>query len=236
MARIQEQDYEARSEGRLTGKALQGITTIEVQKYNIDYDRIIDDELSIRAHRVLEDAREYAFEVTRHVMQRANQRYGGSTTLGNEVGLRILRPRDMVRQTAGTPVAAQLANSWQFTWGGPGALDAFGEAADATEQVNLGDQSDAEAHVIIGWSSNHPAPKTEAVQALKFNRTMFAQPLIWDAVVEGRGGSRVIEANPWFVGFPGETYQFSVRNFAAGADVFRALGLYMSIGTNLRTL
>jgi hypothetical protein len=236
MARISEQDYPAESEGQLTGKALQGITQSEVRRFNLDFDRLIDDELSLRAQRILENAREYAFEVTRHVMQRANQRYGGTLALGNEVGLRLLRPLDLVRQTAGTPVGDQTAHSWQFSWGAVGVRDAFGEAADDTQQVNLDDQSNAEAHLIVGWTNNHAAPKTEAIQSQRFNRTNVAQPLPWDAVVDGRGGIKVIEANPWFAAFPGETYQYSVRTFAAGADVLRALGVYMSIGTNLRTL
>jgi hypothetical protein len=236
MARIEERDYQAESSGEFTGRALQAIPRNQVVAFNRDYDRLIDEELSARAARFLEMGREVSFELTRHVMNRANQNYGGSLASGDEVGIRLIRPRDMVRQTAGTPVAAQTANSWQFTWAGPGVLDAFGEAADATQQVNLGDQSNAEAMLIVGWSNDHPAPKTEAIQASKFNRNMVAQALPWDVLTSERASIRVMEANPWFVALPGETFQFSVRNFATGEDVLRPLGTWVQTGTQLRTL
>ena len=94
MARIQEQDYAEESRGVLTGRQLRSISSEEVQLFNLDYDRLLDQEQSARARRILEAAREYAFELTRHVMQRGNQRYGGSTAEGDEIGIRLLRPGD----------------------------------------------------------------------------------------------------------------------------------------------
>ena len=230
MARIAEQDYAAVDKGEQTGRSLREISQAEVQLFNLDYDRLVDEELSTRVKRILEEAREYAFELTRHVMHRANQRYGGGTTLGNEIGIRITRPDDM---EMGVAVPTGTPDSWLFTWTATGDQDAFGTAAN---EVDLADQSDAEALLIVGWTTNHPSPKTESLQATKFNRELFVQPLPWDAVAEERGGIKVIEANPWFVAFPGERFTFDVNVFATGPDVLRAVGLFISIGSTLRTM
>ena len=66
------------------------------------------------------------------------------------------------------------------------------------------DNSVAESLLIVSWTTNHGAPKTESLQATQFNRDMFVQPLPWDAVSDERGNLKVVEANPWFVAFPGE--------------------------------
>ena len=230
MARIAEQDYAAVDKGENTGRSLREINQAEVELFNLDYDRLIDNELSQRVNRILEDAREYAFELTRHVMHRANQRYGGSTNLGNEIGVRILRPDDM---EMGVAVPTGTADSWLFTWLATGDQDVFGTAPD---EVDLADQSDAEALLIVAWTTNHPSPKTESLQATKFNREMFVQPLAWDAIAEERGGIKVVEANPWFVAFPGERFTFDTNVFATGPDVLRAVGVFVSIGSTLRTM
>jgi hypothetical protein len=230
MARIQEQDYAEESRGALTGRQLRSISSEEVQLFNLDYDRLIDQEQSSRARRILETARDYAFELTRHVMQRANQRYGGSTAEGDEIGIRLLRPDDL---EMGVAVATGTPDSWQFTWTGTGDQDVFGTGANP---IDMGDQSQAESVLIVAWSTNHPSPKTESVQATKFTRDLFVQPLPWDVVAEERGGVKVVEANPWFVAFPGEQFSYDANVFATGDDVVRALGIYVSIGTNLRTM
>jgi len=230
MARIEEKDYAEESRGALTGRQMRSISSEEVQLFNLDYDRLIDQEQSGRARRVLETAREYAFELTRHVMQRANQRYGGSTAEGDEVGIRLLRPDDL---EMGVAVATGTADSWQFNWTATGKQDVFGTAANP---IDLGDQSQAESVLIMAWSSGHPAPKTESVQATKFTRDLFVQPLPWDLVADDRGGVKVVEANPWFVAFPGEQFTYDTNVFATGDDMLRAVGIYVSIGTNLRTM
>lgn len=230
MARIAEQDYAQASTGPLTGKELQSISTGGAQAFNTDYDRLVDQEITVRAKRALEDARELAFEMTRHVMQRANQNFGGSLAEGNEVGIRQIRPVDL---EMGVAVATGLANSFQFTWVATTAQDLYGTTGDP---INMGDQSTAESLLIVAYSTNHPSPKTEAVQYTKFARALFVQPLPWDEIGDTRGGVKVVEANPWFLAFPGEEFTADVRVFATGADVLRAIGVYISIGNNLRTL
>ena len=230
MARIVEQDFAAQDKGENTGRAQREISAAEVQLFNLDYDRLIDNELTTRVNRILEDAREYVFELTRHVMDRANQRYGGSTNLGDEVGIRMIRPDDL---EMGVTVATGTADSWLFTWVGTGGQDLFGTDANP---VNLADQADAESLLIVAWTSNHPAPKTESIQARKFTRDMQVQPLPWDLVVDGRGGIKVVEANPWFVAFPGEDFEFDTNVFAVGADLLRAVGVFVTVGSQLRTI
>lgn len=230
MARIVEQDYAAQDKGENTGRAQREISQAEVQLFNLDYDRLIDNELTTRVNRILEDAREYVFELTRHVMDRANQRYGGSTNLGDEVGIRMIRPADM---EMGVAVATGTTDSWLFTWTATGDQDLYGTAADP---VNLLDNADAESILIVAWTTNHPSPKTESIQATKFTRAMQVQPLPWDVVGEERGGVRVIEANPWFVAFPGEDFEFNTNVFVTGDDVVRAVGVFATVGSLLRTV
>jgi hypothetical protein len=163
-------------------------------------------------------------------MRRANQRYGGSLTEGNEIGIRLLRPDDM---EMGVAVATGAADSWQFAWTALGDQDIFRTAGNP---IDLGDQSNTEGFLVVAWSTYHPAPKSESLQATKFTRDLFVQPLPWDMMTDDRGGVKVLEANPWFVAFPGETFTFDVNVFATGADVLRAIGVYVSIGSNLRTM
>ena len=126
MARIVEQDFAEGDRGPLTGRTQRAIETVEVQQFNLDYDRLLDDGLSARAMEILESAREYVFELARHVMDRANQRYGGSTTLGDEIGIRMIRPNDM---EMGNVVATGTLNTWEFTWVAIGDQDIFGTVA-----------------------------------------------------------------------------------------------------------
>lgn len=230
MVRIVEEDKSAQSNGPLTGRALQAIREEEVVQYNIDYDRLVDEELSSRAARFLEMGREMTFELTRHVMQRANQLYGGSLSSGDEIGIRMVRPNDMEQALA---VATGLADSWQFTWVAISTQDLFGTAGNP---VTLGDDSTAESIIIVGWSTNHPAPKTEAIQATKFGRALYVQPLPWDMLAAERDAVKVMEANPWFVAFPGETFEFDTNVFVIGADVLRAVGVFIANGTEMRRL
>jgi hypothetical protein len=231
MARIAEQDFSEADKGERTGRTQRAISSDEVRLYNLDYDRLLDDGLSARASDILESAREYVFELVRHVMDRANQRYGGSTSLGDEIGIRMLRPDDL---GMGANPATGLADSWEFTWVALAAQDIFG--ATTPNQVVLGDNALAEAHLIVAWTTNHPSPKTEAIQASKFGRAMVVQPLPWDVVVDGRGGIKVIEASPWFAAFPGENYEIDVNVHTVGTDVLRALGVTTVPGVNLRTM
>ncbi len=230
MARIQEEERQTESTGPITGRELQAITAGETQAFNIDYDRLLDEERSIRTARILEAARDTAFELTRHVMDRANQIYGGSLASGDEIGIRLIRPDDV---EMGVAVATGLADSFQFTWVATANQDIFGTAGNP---VNLADTATAESILIVGWATNHPAPKTESIQGTKFTRTLFVQPLPWDMLTQGRGGVQVIEANPWFVGFPGENFTFDVNVHTIGADVFRPVGVWITVGTLLRTL
>lgn len=230
MARVEERDYEANETGDITGKRLRAMRKGEVQGYNRDYDRLVDSALTVRADRMLEDARAVAFELTRHVMERANQNYGGSLAEGNEIGIRLLRPDDL---EMGVAVATGTADSWEFTWVATGDQDVFGTAGDV---IDLGDQSDAESILIVAWSTNHPSPKTESIQATKFGRDLFVQPFPWDLITDARGAVKTVEANPWFVAFPGEDFTFDVNVFVTGDDVLRAVGVYISIGDNLRTM
>ena len=133
MARVEERDYEANETGDITGKRLRAMRKGEVQGYNRDYDRLVDSALTVRADRMLEDARAVAFELTRHVMERANQNYGGSLAEGNEIGIRLLRPDDL---EMGVAVATGTADSWEFTWVATGDQDVFGTAGDV---IDLGD-------------------------------------------------------------------------------------------------
>ena len=230
MARIPEQDYSEQSTGEQTGRTQQAMTQPEVEQFNLDYDRMMDEERSIRSSRILEDGRILAFELTRHVMDRANQLYGGSLSSGDEIGIRLLRPDDLEMAVA---VATGLADSWEFTWVATANQDLFGTAGNP---INMADNATAEAILIVGWSTNHPSPKTESIQATKFTRTLFVQPLPWDMLTQARGGVQVIEANPWFVGFPGESFTFDVNVHTIGTDVFRAVGVWITVGTLLRTM
>lgn len=230
MATIEVRDYERESNGTITRKELQAIPAADVQSFNRDYNRLIDEELSSRAARFLEMAREAQFEITRHVMARSNQIYGGALASGDEIAIQLIRPDHM---EMGLTLATGLADSWQFTWVATGDQDMFGTAADP---INPQDNSSAEAILIVGWSTNHPAPKTEAVQATKFGRDLFVQPLAWDLVAAERDGVKVIEANPWFLGLPGETFEIDVNVFVTGADVLRALGIWCGIGTDARDI
>ena len=230
MARIAEQDFSEADKGERTGRTQRAISADEVRLYNLDYDRLLDDGLSARANDILESAREYAFELIRHVMDRANQRFGGSTALGDEIGIRMLRPDDL---EMGVAVATGLADAWEFTWVALAAQDIFGTVGNP---VTLADNALAEAHLIVAWTTNHPSPKTEAMQATKFGRAMVVQPLSWDVVVDGRGGIKVVEASPWFAAFPGETYEFDTNVHTIGTDVLRALGVTAVPGTNMRTI
>jgi hypothetical protein len=230
MARIAEQDYGSEASGPITGRSLQAIPADQVRNFNRDYDRLIDEELSARAARFLEMGREASFELTRHVMNRANQNYGGSLASGDEIGIRLIRPVDL---DMGVNVATGTANSWLFTWAAAAAQDLFGDACDP---IILGDNALAEGILIVGWTTNHPAPKTESIRANKFERDLVAQALPWDLLANERGAIKVMEANPWFMGLPGERCRFETRVFATGDDVFRALGTWITIGSNLRTL
>lgn len=231
MVAITEESREKESTGPLTGRELQAISAREIQTFNLDYNRLLDEERSIRTARILESAREMAFEIMRHTMDRANQIYGGSLASGDEIGIRLIRPDDM---EMGANPATGLADSWEFTWVALAAQDVFGAAAP--NDIDLADNAGAEAILIVGWSTNHPSPKTESIQGTKFTRDLFVQPLPWDMLTQGRGGIQVIEANPWFVGFPGETFTFDVNVHTVGTDVLRPVGIWMTIGTNLRTM
>ncbi|HLF05313.1 MAG TPA: hypothetical protein VI855_08865 [Dehalococcoidia bacterium] len=55
-------------------------------------------------------------------------------------------------------------------------------------------------------------------------------------MAEERGGIKVIEANPWFMAFPGERFTFDANVFATGADVLRAVGVFIAIGSTLRPM
>jgi hypothetical protein len=230
MAKIAEQDFSEADKGERTGRTQRAISSDEVRLFNLDYDRLLDDGLSARANDILESAREYVFELVRHVMDRANQRFGGSTALGDEIGIRMLRPDDEEMAVA---VATGLADSWEFTWVAIAVQDFFGSAANP---VGLGDNALAEAHLIVAWTTNHPSPKTEAIRGNKFGRAMVVQPLPWDIVVDGRGGVKVIEASPWFAAFPGEEYHFDGNVHTIGTDVLRALGVTAVPGLNLRAM
>lgn len=230
MATITEETRAKESTGPLTGRELQAISSEEIGVYNIDYNRMMDEERSVRTARILEDGREIAFELTRHVMDRANQSYGGSLSSGDEIGIRLIRPDDMEH---GANPATGLADSWQFTWVALGDQDLFGAAG---EEVDLADNATAESILIVGWSTDHPAPKTESIQGTKFTRDLFVQPLPWDMLTDARGGVKVIEANPWFVGFPGEQFTFDVNVHTVGADVLRPVGVWITVGTLLRTM
>ena len=230
MVAITEETRAKESSGPLTGRELQGITDEEIRVFNLDYNRIMDEERSIRSARILEDGRELGFELVRHVMDRANQRYGGSLSSGDEIGIRLIRPDDLEQAVA---VATGLADSFQFTWVATANQDIFGTAGNP---INLADNATAESILIVGWSTDHPAPKTESIQGTKFTRTLFVQPLPWDLLTDARGGVKVIEANPWFVGFPGETFTFDVNVHTVGADVLRAVGVWITVGTLLRTM
>lgn len=228
MARIEERDYDRESNGPVTRKELAAITAPEVRVFNRDYDRLIDEELSARAARILELARETQFEVTRHVMSRANQTYGGALASGDEIALQLLRPDHL---EMGVAVATGLADSWQFTWVATAGQDVFGTAANP---IDPRDTTIAEAILIVGWSTNHPAPKTESIQSTKFGRPLYVQPLGWDLVAAERDSVKVIEANPWFVALPGENFTIDANVFVTGADVFRALGIWTGVGTLAR--
>ncbi len=230
MVRIAEQDHPEESTGRQTGRTQQAITQTEVEQFNLDYDRLLDEERSIRTARILESGREMAFELTRHVMDRANQLYGGSLSSGDEIGIRLIRPDDL---EMGVTLATGLADSWQFIWVALAGQDLYGTAGDP---IDMADNATAESILIVGWSTNHPSPKTESIQATKFTRTLFVQPLPWDMLTQARGGVQVIEANPWFVAFPGETFTFDINVHTIGNDVFRAVGVWITVGTLLRTL
>ncbi|MFQ6030620.1 MAG: hypothetical protein ACE5Q6_24375, partial [Dehalococcoidia bacterium] len=223
-----ERDYERESNGAITRKELAAIPQQDVRTFNRDYDRLIDEELSARAARFLEMAREAEFEVVRHVMARANQNYGGALASGDEIAIQLLRPDHM---EMGVAVATGTADSWLFTWTATGDQDLFGTTANP---INPQDNANAEAILIVGWTTNHPSPKTEAVQATKFGRDLFVQPLGWDLVAAERDNVKVIEANPWFLGLPGETFEIDVNVFVTGADVLRALGVWCGIGTDAR--
>ena len=95
MVRVEERDYASDDRGDLTGKSQREMSQSEVELYNLDYDRLSDNEVNVRLNRILEDAREYFFECTRHVMERANQRFGGATALGDEIGIQLIRPDHM---------------------------------------------------------------------------------------------------------------------------------------------
>ena len=231
MATIEVRDYERESNGAITRKELQAIPAADVASFNRDYNRLIDEELSSRAARFLEMAREAQFEITRHVMARSNQIYGGALSSGDEIAIQLLRPDHM---EMGLIVTTGLADSWQFIWTATGDQDLFG--ATAGDEINPQDNSDAESILIVGWSTNHPAPKTEAIQATKFGRDLFVQPLAWDLVAAERDGVKVIEANPWFLGLPGENFEIDVNVFVTGADVLRALGIWCGIGTDARSM
>lgn len=230
MVRITEQDYPSEATGALTGKALQAMSAEEVVQYNIDYDRLMDEEESMRAARFLEMGRETFFELTRHIMSRANQQYGGSLSSGDEIGIRMIRPDDM---EMGVTVTTGLANSWQFTWDTLNVDDIFGTAGDP---INLADDSDAEGLLIVAWSNNHPAPKIEAIRGNKFGRALYVHPLPWDLLAAERGEVKVMEANPWFIAFPGEDFHYDGNIFATGADVLRAVGVFVGPGTEIRAL
>ncbi len=233
MARIDERDYEAESPGPLTGRALKEMATAEVQLFNLDYDRIIDMEQSQRLDRIFEDDREYVFELTRHVMERANQRFGGSTAQGDEVGIRTIRPADMETDPSNpNAVPTGFLNRFDRTWAGTGDQDLFGTA---NNPVNMRDNADAESIYIIAWTTDHPAPKTESVQGRKFNRDFFVQPLPWDSVAEERGNIKVIEASPKQVVFAGENIQINTVVQVVGTDVLRPVGVFIATGTELRT-
>ena len=230
MVRIAEEDKAAESNGPLTGRALQAISRGEVEQFNIDYDRLVDEELSTRAARFLEMGREMCFEITRHVMERANQLYGGSLASGDEIAIQLLRPDHL---EMGVALATGNADSWQFTWVATGDQDLFGTAADP---INPQDTSSAEGILIVAWSTNHPAPKTEALQATKFGRDLYVQPLAWDLLAAERDGVKVLEANPWFVAFPGETFTLDINVFATGADLLRAVGVWSGVGSDARSM
>lgn len=230
MVRIAEQDYPSEANGSLTGKQLQAMSQEEVRQFNIDYDRLMDEEESMRAARFLEMGRETFFELTRHIMNRANQQFGGSLASGDEIGLRLLRPDDL---EMGVTVATGTADSWLFTWTATGTQDFFGTAGDP---VNLLDDSNAEGLLIVGWSTNHPAPKTEAIRGNKFGRALYVHPLPWDLLANERGEVKVMEANPWFIAFPGEDFHYDGNVFVTGADVLRAVGIFVGPGTEIRTM
>ncbi len=230
MVRIAEQDYPAEANGALTGRTLQAIPQESVVQFNIDYDRLMDEEESMRASRLLEMGRETFFELTRHVMDRANQLYGGSLASGDEIGIRMLRPDDL---EMGVAVATGLADSWQFTWTATGTQDIFGSAANP---VNLLDNALAEGLLIVGWSTNHPAPKSEAIRGNKFGRALYVHPLPWDLLAAERGDVKVMEANPWFIAFPGEDFHYDGNVFVTGTDVVRAIGVFAAPGTEIRTM
>lgn len=230
MARIVEQNYAENDKGSRTGRTQRAISESEVNLFNIDYDRLLDDSLSARGNDLIEKGREYVFELVRHVMDRANQSYGGSTALGDEIGIRHLRPDDLEQ---GADPGTGLADSWEFTWVATGTQDLFGTAG---APVDVADNALAEAHLILGWSTNHPSPKTEAIRGNKFGRAMTVQPLPWDIVVDGRGGVKILEASPWFAAFPGENYHFDGNVHTIGTDVLRAIGVTVVPGVNLRTM
>lgn len=233
MARIEERDYEAEGRGEQTGRSLKEAAAAEARLFNLDYDRLIDMEQSQRLDRIYEDSREYVWELVRHIMERANQRYGGSTAEGDEIGIRQIRPADMETDPSNpNTVATGLLNSFDKTWVGLGDQDLFGSQANP---VNTRDNADAEALYIVAWSTNHPAPKTESVQGRKFNRDFFVQPLAWDAIAEERGNLKIIEASPHQVAFAGEDIEFNTVVFVVGTDVLRPVGVFVATGTELRT-
>ena len=231
MARIVEQDYPAEGRGEMTRGALKEVSEGEVQVVNLDYDRLSDMEQSQRLDRMFEDGREYVFELVRHVMERANQSFGGSTSQGDEVGFRVIRPTDMETSTA-QGVATGTLHSFDHVWGALGDVDIFGTTGDP---VNMRDNADAEALYIIAWSSDHTAPKTESIQGRKFGRDFVVQPLAWDHIADDRGNLKVIEASPHHVVFAGEQIEFNTVVFATGNDNLRAVGVYVATGTELRT-
>ncbi len=229
MARIDDSESREReSRGPITRKELAAISAGEIRTFNRDYDRLLDEEQTARAARILEFAREAEFEIVRHVMSRANQTYGGALASGDEIGIQLLRPDHL---EMGATVATGVADSWEFTWVATADQDLYGTTGDPIDQD---DNAIAEAKLIVGWSTNHASPKTEMVQFTKFGRDLIVQPLAWDLLAAERNNVKVLEANPWFLALPGENFEVDVNVFVIGTDVLRALGIYTSIGTNLR--
>jgi hypothetical protein len=229
MARIEERDYPAESRGNLTRRGLREISQAEVANFNTDYDALIEQETNPVIKGILEDLRELVFETTRAVMQRANQNYGGALAEGDEIGFLFLRPAHLDVGVGGRP---GTVNTFDYAWGAPGTTDWLGTAAALIE---LGDNNQAEGMVVGAATDSHPAPKTEAIQFVKFNVPDVVIPLFWTALRTDRG-PRITRFKAPFAAFPGESFRAEVRNAYQGDDELRPVGVYISVGTNLRTL
>ena len=215
---IEVKDYSKESDEELA-QTLHEMSSKEVQLFNADLDRMLHEISSPAARSALLKAENLIFRVTRVVMEKHNQRYGGSNAKGEDILASLIRPRD---------VGFTSTHTWDFTPGGTGVVDWI---ATAASPLAMNTEDEAQVHVGV-LTNTGPDNAVESLRYSKLGTDMTAIPLNAHVLDPDQ---TVMQYPAAFVVLPAESYHTSARATANITQVLALLGIHITTGTKRKT-